>query len=309
MSDSNTRVLKAWGLDALRSMVFAGLLATASVVWALPSPKEIQEAVDAGQIPRAESMLREVIAEKPQSAKAHYELGVLLERQERYLEAQTELKQAKTLEPSLKFTRDPQNFEHQLEHVNAKVEQGALPARSTESVTHQQPAPVVHESSGTSPLTLVWVLIAGLVIVALIVRRRAPQPTVVEVPVRTPQGFGQQYTPGMPPAPGGYPSYPPGYGPSYPPAGGSGIGSAVVGGVAGMAAGYALAKAMEGDHPAAGMNPAGVPPTGYVPMDNSMGQSPSNGVDNFASFEPSSDNSWDNSSDNTAGGSGDDNSW
>jgi hypothetical protein len=243
-------------------------------------------------------MLREVLAEKPQSAKAHYELGVLLERQERYMEAQTELKQAKTLEPSLQFTKDPQDFERQLAHVNARVAQTTTPVRSVDSGMHPS-APMSHESSGVSPLTLVWIVIAGFVIVGLWLRRSASQPTVVEVPVRPPaQGFGQQYNPGGP-AP-----YPPGYGgaypPGYPPAGGSGIGSAVVGGVAGMAAGYALAKAMEGEHVSTVSNP------GYVAQD--AAPMPSSGVDNYANFEPSASDSWDNSS-NVAGDAGDDSSW
>ncbi|NBU17998.1 MAG: tetratricopeptide repeat protein [Betaproteobacteria bacterium] len=50
---------------------------------ALPSPKDIETEIQAGNFAKAESMLREVIAEKPQSAKAHYELGQVLARQER----------------------------------------------------------------------------------------------------------------------------------------------------------------------------------------------------------------------------------
>jgi len=48
------------------------------MTWALPAPKDIEAAVSAGQFPKAESMLREVIQAKPQSAKAHYELGEVL---------------------------------------------------------------------------------------------------------------------------------------------------------------------------------------------------------------------------------------
>jgi uncharacterized membrane protein len=159
-------------------------------------------------------------------------------------------------------------------------------------------------NAGVSPLTLVWVAIAGLLIVALIVRRRAPDPVVVEVPAR-PQGFGAQFTPG-----GVAPGYSAGYGPAYPPAGsGSGVAGAVVGGVAGLAAGYALAKAMEGDHTsAAATDVTAAHNNGYVPIDNPSGYD-SGQVDDMARFEPSAGDSWDNASNDTADSGGDDSAW
>ena len=44
------------------------LIFFASLALALPSPKDIESAVNAGNLSQAESMLREVIQEKPQSA-------------------------------------------------------------------------------------------------------------------------------------------------------------------------------------------------------------------------------------------------
>ena len=66
----------------LQRMLLALTLALAAG-WALalPSPKDIEAAVGAGQLPQAEAMLREVLQTKPQSAKAHYELGQVLARQ------------------------------------------------------------------------------------------------------------------------------------------------------------------------------------------------------------------------------------
>ena len=59
------------------------LLATlwAGVCLALPAPHDIEQAVANGQLPQAERMLREVIAEKPRSARAHYELAQVLARE------------------------------------------------------------------------------------------------------------------------------------------------------------------------------------------------------------------------------------
>jgi len=91
----------ALGLAALTLSVMA---------WALPAPKDIEAAVNAGQFSKAESLLREVILAKPQSAKAHYELGEVLARESHYQEALQELDQSKALDPTLKFASDPQKF-------------------------------------------------------------------------------------------------------------------------------------------------------------------------------------------------------
>ena len=51
-----------------------------SLVLALPTPKDIAASVQSGQLDRAETQLREVLKAKPDSAKAHYELGEVLAR-------------------------------------------------------------------------------------------------------------------------------------------------------------------------------------------------------------------------------------
>ena len=56
------------------------LVAVSSMAFALPSPKDIESAVNAGQLRQAETMLNEVVREKPNSARAHYELGEVLAR-------------------------------------------------------------------------------------------------------------------------------------------------------------------------------------------------------------------------------------
>ena len=286
---------------AVRAFLLSSCLMASVMVWALPTPSQINAAVQAGQLTQAESMLREVVAEKPQSAKAHYELGVVLERQARYAESETELKQAQSLEPSLKFTRDPQGFEQQLTHVSAMAHQPHT--TSTMVPVDHAPMPSAHVSSGPSALTLVWLLIALVVVVALFLRNRVPNPTVVEVPVR-PQGFGANFSPTNPSA---YPpNAAPGYGPAYPAStAGSGMAGAVVGGVAGLAAGYALAKAMEGDHPSGVSNMTGNTNAGYIPSDNAAPYNP----DANASFEPSAGDSWDNDSTNMGGDSSDGDAW
>ena len=236
-----------------------------SLSWALPSPKDIEAALNAGQTAQAESMLREVLKEKPQSAKAHYELGQVLAREGRYEQALSELRLAQSIDSSLKFAHSPEQFERIVSEVKA------LDAKRTAV----SPSPAVSSAAAPAPahaepalqMSTVWWGIGLLFVVGgvfLMMRTRNPAPSTPYAPTPAPdapRGFGANYTP-APPA--GYP--PAGYPPA---AGGSGVAGAVVGGLAGVAAGYALAKAMEGsDHGGS----SGVAQAGqggeYVPFDN-----------------------------------------
>jgi len=277
----------------------------ATVALALPSPKDIEAAVNAGHNAQAEAMLREVIQEKPQSAKAHYELGQVLAREARYAEAQTELKKAKDIDPSLKFAASPDKFNDTLDKVSRLVPAtGVQAAPSATPLPHvASPGPAPAESGGFS-LTYVWLGIGALVVLALVLRRSStPAPTypaamtpAAPMPQR---GFGAQFTPNAPTVAPGYGS---GYGPGYAQptqSTGSTVAGAVVGGLAGVAAGYALSKALEGDHHSApehssvnaGNN------GGYVPFDTPA-------QPDLGSFDAGSGDTWDDAS-----SSGGDDSW
>ena len=292
-----------------RMLLALTLALAAGWALALPSPKEIEAAVGAGQLPQAETMLREVLQAKPQSAKAHYELGQVLARQGKYFEAQQALDQAKTIDPTLKFATSPEAFAKTYDTVLAQV-RGAPSAASakaavaTPAAPVASPAPASPAPSGGFNLMYVWMGAAGLVVLGLILRRRAAATPAVATPAAAyagmpppaqpayngaamatggiigsglnpaqaaapaQRGFGSQYAP-QAPAPAHYPPA------AAPAAGGMGaMGGAVLGGVAGLAAGYALSKAMEGGasqtNPADSSNAAN--PThdsaGYVPFDN-----------------------------------------
>ena len=292
-----------------RMLLALTLALAAGWALALPSPKEIEAAVGAGQLPQAETMLREVLQAKPQSAKAHYELGQVLARQGKYFEAQQALDQAKTIDPTLKFATSPEAFAKTYDTVLAQV-RGAPSAASakaavaTPAAPVASPAPASPAPSGGFNLTYVWMGAAGLVVLGLILRRRAAAAPAVATPAAAyagmpppaqpayngaamatggiigsglnpaqaaapaQRGFGSQYAP-QAPAPAHYPPA------AAPAAGGMGaMGGAVLGGVAGLAAGYALSKAMEGGanhpNPAASNNAANPAQdsAGYVPFDN-----------------------------------------
>ena len=292
-----------------RMLLALTLALAAGWALALPSPKEIEAAVGAGQLPQAETMLREVLQAKPQSAKAHYELGQVLARQGKYFEAQQALDQAKTIDPTLKFATSPEAFAKTYDTVLAQV-RGAPSAASakaavaTPAAPVASPAPASPAPSGGFNLMYVWMGAAGLVVLGLILRRRAAATPAVATPAAAyagmpppaqpayngaamatggiigsglnpaqaaapaQRGFGSQYAP-QAPAPAHYPPA------AAPAAGGMGaMGGAVLGGVAGLAAGYALSKVMEGGanhpHPAASNNAANPAQdsAGYVPFDN-----------------------------------------
>lgn len=293
----------------LQRMLLALTLAfAASWALALPSPKEIEAAVGAGQLPQAETMLREVLQAKPQSAKAHYELGQVLARQGKFFEAQQALDQAKIFDPTLKFASSPEAFVKTYDTVLAQV-RGASSAASAKAAVATPAAPMAAAApdspapSGGFNLTYVWMVAAGLVGLGLILRRRAAAP-VAATPAATtyagmpPAGQPTAYSgatmatggiigSGLGPAQAAAPAqrgfgsqYAPQAPAHYPPAaapaaGGMGaMGGAVMGGVAGLAAGYALSKAMEGgaNHSNSAPGSSAANPSndsaGYVPFDN-----------------------------------------
>ena len=284
------------------------LLAVSALALALPTPKDIETAVREGHMAQAESMLREVIQEKPQSAKAHYELGQVLAREARYPEALTELKQAKTIDPSLKFAGSDAQFNAVFDKVSAAATPAVTHSTPSTAVVQAAPAPQAPAASGGSSLSYIWIAIALVVVVAWLARRfvanNPPGGAVVQAPMQPamqPQparGFGAQFTPNQP----GY--APQGYGPQgYPaqaPSGGSTMTGAVVGGLAGVAAGYALSRALEGDHHSSANAPVQDNSGGYVPFDTPARP-------DLGSFDAGSGSGWDDSGASDSGG-GDD-SW
>jgi hypothetical protein len=197
-----------------KTLVAAFSLLVSSMAVALPAPAEIEAAVNAGHLSQAEDMVREVIREKPGSAKARYELGQILAREGRNADARSELLEAQRLDPALKFASDPQHFRDLLSRIPSDT--AKLPVRGGSG---ERPA-------ATASFPLYYVLIGGgaLLVVWLMSRRRT---TVQAPPLAS--------------------SAPSGYAPGPGPVGGSGtgVGGALMGGAAGLAAGYGLAKLLE----------------------------------------------------------------
>ena len=253
------------------------LLATlwAGVCLALPAPHDIEQAVANGQLPQAERMLREVIAEKPGSARARYELAQVLAREGQYTEALQAIRAARELDPSLQFAQSADKFNAVAQAIEQHASAKVAPAPA---ITNHAPAVTPAASSAPAPAAWLWpaLLTGGFALLVLWLWRRvqarpALQPAGMgtnmgNYPSEAPRGFGAQYDPRGPGA---------GYGAPYPaqaPAG-SGVAGAVVGGLAGVAAGYALSKALE-DHNSPASHVGSTQPmnpmddTGLVRMDS-----------------------------------------
>ncbi len=79
------------------------------VAWALPSVQDVDAQVKQGHYTEAESMMKEVVAAKPESAKARYLYAELLAHNRQFGLAATEVAKARELDPQIKFA-DPEKF-------------------------------------------------------------------------------------------------------------------------------------------------------------------------------------------------------
>jgi hypothetical protein len=203
------------------------LAAVAAAAWALPSLQDVESEVKAGRYAQAETMMREVVAAKPGSARAHYIYAEILAHQGKLAPAAEEAQKARLIDPDVKFT-DPEkfrSFEASLTQAQRPVARSAQDARRPQAQAPAAPAPA---SSGIPG----WVWIAGLAVVAFLLWRgftRSRNAAVGGAMAAPGAGFG---APGQPGAPGAYPpgAVPPGYAPQR----GSmlGTGLAAAGGVA-----------------------------------------------------------------------------
>jgi hypothetical protein len=250
-----------------RALSVAILVLTASVAFALPSPKDISTAVNSGQLTQAEGMLHEVIQEKPASAKARYELGQVLAREGRRIEANQELLEAQRLDPSLKFASTPQAFH-------------SLIAKTSGTLTPIAPALVPAAQTAMLSPDIPWIYIVlggGVLLIAVwLLRRSVASAPVSMVPAGAALGTGAMAGGGM-----GYGQA--NYNPAQAPA--SGMGGAVMGGIAGLAAGYGLSKLLEGSSESHAHSTA----TGgnsFTPVDSSPQA-------DYGSFDAGTGDSWD----------------
>lgn len=265
--------MKMRGLLKLFTSVFAaGLLLASHIAIAEPTLPELYQTIESGQLAKADAMMKEVLQNHPNSAKAHYIASELYLKEGNVEAARTEFVHAETLAPGLPFAQ-PESVQRLKAQLNAG--HGA-PMQANTGVSSIFGSPIF------------WILIAILIAGVVFFLRKRPQP----VQVYNAPTAGYPGAPGYPGGPGGYPGAP----------SSGGMGSGLMGSLAtgaalgaGMVAGEALASHLMGGSRTN---------TGNINSDfNQVGgpgvDSPNFGVNDASSWDDGGSNSWD------SGGGGD----
>jgi len=248
-----------------RFLVAASFAALTCSAFALPTIGEVQTEIGKGHYARAEEMTREVVAAKPDSARARYVHAEILAHNQRFALAAEEAAQARKLDPKLSFT-DPEKFKT---FTQLLARQQAAGTTSPAAITYKpsqfaETAPVSH--GGGMP-AWAWGGVVGLL--AMLAWRAlgtSRQPARAQWPQAMPASAGPLPT-GTPGGMGatGFSSYAPAASPmpAPAPAAGNGLwgtGMAVAGGVA---AGMLAEKLFEGHRESA--TPSAFAPANRAP--------------------------------------------
>jgi len=202
-------------------------------VSALPRVEDVQDAVRRSDYPAAENLVREVLGEKPENAKAHYLLAEILAHEGRIVEARRQAEMARQYDPQITFTTPERFRQFEARLGTASDARNGAPDRRAPAASSDSP----FGSSG------VWLLlIIGGGIAYFVLRRRNAPPRVGNYGNSQDATFGNQPPPGAP----GYPpgQYPPGAYPPNSPRGG--VGSSVAAGLGGIATGMLAEHLIEG---------------------------------------------------------------
>ena len=254
--------------------VFASaLLLTSNLAFAEATLPDVYQAIESGQLAKADAMMQEVLKNHPNSGKAHYIASELYLKEGKLDAARNAFAQAENLAPGLPFAKPDS-----VQRLQAQLRAGTAPVNTNASAS----------SIFTNPVF--WILIAILVAGVIFFMRKRQQPMEV---YNAPTANGPY--PGAPGAPG---TYPPGYpGAPAPGMGGGLMGSLATGAAlgAGMVAGEALASHLMGgnQHPNPNVNNDFNQVGGQVPDAANFG------VNDTSSWDDGGSSSWDD------GGGGD----
>ena len=260
----------------------AAVLLTSNVAFAEATLPEVYKAVQSGQMAKADAMMKEVLQNHPNSAKAHYVASELYLKEGKVEAARNHFIKAQNLAPGLPFAQ-PES----VQKLQVQLASGA-----GSSVASSAPSSIF-----SNPLF--WGLIAILVVGVVIVmkRRKAQALQVYNAP-----SAGYPGAPGVPGGPNPYPGGPAGPG-GYPgaPAAGGMMGGGLMGSLAtgaalgaGMYAGQALASNLmggrDGGHSSANPNNSNMNQVG-----GPASLDPNFGVRDASSWDDGGASSWDDS--------------
>jgi hypothetical protein len=253
------------GVVVMRNFILSITLAAASALaWALPSLADVEAQVRQGHYAQAETMMREVVAAKPGSPRAHYLYAEILAHDGKFATAADEARLARQLDPDVKFTTAEKfrAFEallqqQQSESARARVAPTATSALTPAGPAAMAPGPAAAASAGIPS----WVWLAGLAAVAFLLWRgfsRSSSAVAAGGGIAAPgAAFGG--APLGPNGPAGMP-FGAGYPAARPGSGMLGVGLAAAGGVAaGMLADELLHRRADSH----GVDPAGGGQAGF----------------------------------------------
>ena len=280
-------------------MLSVALVTMSALAWALPSLEEVEAQVAQGHYAQAGSMMKEVVAAKPNSARAHYVYAEILAHNGNLARAADEARLARQIDPGLGFATPEKvkAFEALLQREQARATGNSF-APSTTAV-----APAAMTSAAQSSGIPSWVWLAGLALVAFFLWRgfsRSAAGTPGGAVAAPAAAFAGGAVAPNAMAPGGMP-YGAGYPAQRPSSGLMGVGLGVAGGVAaGMLADEMLHRHRDGNVDNSG---AGNAQPGFF-------DSPSSGAGSDLADRPidfgTGGSDWDSGSVDVGGGGGSD---
>lgn len=110
-------------MKKLLAIILAGAaIAASAAAFAVPSTRDVDNAIARGNWQQAHSQLVEVLRTHPNSAHAHYLYGQVLAREGRAPDALAELQKARALDPELRFASSATQFNAIEAHVQQQAE-------------------------------------------------------------------------------------------------------------------------------------------------------------------------------------------
>ena len=240
----------------------SAVLLTSNLAFAEASLPEVSQAIQSGQLAKADAMMKEVLQNHPNSAKAHYIAAELYIKEGKLDAARNAFSKAENLAPGLPFAQA-----ESVQKLQVQLSNGSGNSVASTSSIFSNP--------------LFWGLIAILVVGIIIVmrRRKAEAVQVYNAPTANGPYSGAPGTPGYPGAPA------------------AGAGSGLMGSLAtgaalgaGMVAGQALASHLMGDGNRA--NPGNVN-NDFNQVGGPAPDAPNFGVRDGSSWDDGGGSSWD----------------
>ncbi|MDB6107266.1 MAG: hypothetical protein JWO52_7265 [Gammaproteobacteria bacterium] len=193
------------------------------------TPHQVYEAVKAGHLDQAHTMINQVLQHHPESAEAHYVAAEVYAREGNLASARQELATAETIRPGLPFAKPDA-----VQRLQRELAQGQTMRMAPQSQSGQRNSQV----RSAIPWGFLLVVVGVIAVLWAVMRRRSAAAVYQQYP-----GAGPVVAGGAPTGYGPGPGYGPGYG------GGPGMGSGIAGGLAsGLAVGAGVVAGEELAH-------------------------------------------------------------